>query len=475
MVTGVERGEGSDLGDEAAYALLLCLRYVDIGHRPAVEADQVVMMTGQPLGELEPGQSLGAEMVGDDTSFLEDRECPIDRREWDLGAQLPTELGCRHRPRCPSQGIDHGATTLGVSHVVLVEPHLDLAIELGFGHDHILMIMILNSMITILISRYGLRKGLESSRGRLIASLTALALVASACGGSAAGEDDRPLVVATTSIWGDVVGQVVGDQARVEVLIPVGADAHDYEPTQQQVAKLLEADLVVANGLGLEEGLHDILESAAADGANIFEVAPEVDPLPFADHEHEDENADDESHDHGDLDPHVWFDLTRVDTAAGLIAEQLAGIDDSVDWVARASDYSATLLQTDAELMQALDSVAEDDRKLVTNHEALGYFAARYGFEVVAVVIPGGSTLGDPSSAELAELVEEMTHERVTTIFAETSQPTRLAEAVAAEVGDDVQVVELHTESLGDPGSEAGTLTGMLLANARAIAEALSG
>ena len=333
------------------------------------------------------------------------------------------------------------------------------------------MIMILNDMITILISKWKLRTPLIG------VSLVAL-LVIAGCGATDTADDDELRIVATTSIWADVVRQITGDDAIVEVLIPQGADAHDFEPTSQQVAALQRADLVVANGLGLEAGLEDIMQSAAEDGANVFEVAPELDPLPFTDHGHDEEGEEsgDETDvpDHGDLDPHVWFDLSRVDTAAGLIAARLAELDDSIDWEARATDYSATLLQTDEDVQRVLDEVADEDRRLVTNHEALGYFAARYGFETIAVVIPGGSTLGDPSSAALATLVEEIEHEGVRTIFAETTQPTRLAEAVAAEVGAEVSVVELYTESLGDPGSDAGTLAGMVLADARLVAEALT-
>jgi len=321
--------------------------------------------------------------------------------------------------------------------------------------------MILNGMITILISMFKPRK--------VITGIVAVLLVLTACDATP-GEDDLH-VVATTSIWGDVLSQIVGDAATVEVLIPRGADAHDYQPTSQQIAALLQADLVIANGLGLEQGLADVLESAVSDGADVFEVAPELEPLQLSGKG----RGDADEPDPGDLDPHVWFDLRRVDTAARLIAQRLAAIDDSVDWAAKAADYSDDLLQTEEDIVRVLQGVPADSRKLVTNHEALGYFADRHGFDVIAVVIPGGSTLGDPSSAELASLVEEIEHEGITAIFAETTQATRLAEAVAAEVGDEVKVVELYTESLGEPGSGADTLVGMLLTNARRIAEALAG
>lgn len=320
---------------------------------------------------------------------------------------------------------------------------------------------------------------------RALTLLLALTLLGG-CGGTGSSDTDEGLTVAaTTTIWGDVVSQIVGDDATVEVLIPAGADAHDYQPTPQEVAVVQEADLVVANGLGLEEGLGDILTGAVADGVELIEVAPELEPLEFGheSHEEHDDHADDEGteeeageggHDH-DLDPHVWFDPLRVAAAADLIAARLAEIEPSVDWQARADEYRATLEDLDMEITDLLSSVPESERKLVTNHEALGYYADRYGFAVIGVVIPGGSTLGDPSSAEMAALVEEIEHEGVDTIFAETVSPTRLADAVAAEVGSDVEVVELYTESLGEPGSSAENLVGMLTVDTERIASALGG
>jgi len=127
----------------------------------------------------------------------------------------------------------------------------------------------------------------------------------------------------------------------------------------------------------------------------------------------------------------------------------------------------------DEEIVSLLEEVGRGRRKLVTNHDSLGYFAERYGFEVVGVVIPGGSTLANPSSEDLAQLVAVIEEEQVRVIFAETTDSTALAEAVAAEVGAEVEVVELHTGSLGEPGTESDTLVGLLLSNAETIAEAL--
>ncbi|HEX6286993.1 MAG TPA: metal ABC transporter substrate-binding protein [Acidimicrobiia bacterium] len=323
-------------------------------------------------------------------------------------------------------------------------------------------------MITILIPD----KNPRTRRRTVTGLLLGLTIVLAACGSPGTGGADDLTIVATTSIWGDVVSQLVGDDAEVEVLIPRGSDPHDYQTSSSQVATLHAADLVIANGLGLEEGLHDVLESAKSDGVAVFEVGPLLDPLPFSgEDDHEGDEESEESHDE---DPHVWLDPQRVSTAADFIAQRLAEIEPSVDWQARANEYVAELEQTDSQIATTLAAVPDSDRKLVTNHDALGYFADRYGFEVIGVVIPGGSTLSDPSSAALAALVAEIEHEGVHAIFAETTQPTRLAEAVAAEVGSDVSVVELYTGSLGEPGSGAETLVGMLLTDTTLIADALA-
>jgi len=311
-----------------------------------------------------------------------------------------------------------------------------------------------------------------------------LAAAAAGCGGEGSGDATLAVVVTTTPL-GDVVANVVGDSATVDVVLPVGADAHSYQASSQQVATLTDADLVVANGLGLEEGLHDVLEAAEADGTRILEVAPLLDPLPFggepgacdpaADYEAGDEGNEEEAgHVHeGSCDPHVWLDPIRMAEAARLIAAELTAIDPAVDWGARADQYAAELVSADAEIAGIVGSIPTERRMLVTNHDAFGYFAARYGFEIIGVVIPGGSTLADPSSAELGALVEAIVATGVPAIFAETSEPTALAEAVAAEAGD-IAVVELYTASLGEPGSGADTLIGMLLTDARLIADALA-
>ena len=289
-------------------------------------------------------------------------------------------------------------------------------------------------------------------------TIVLLVLSLTACAGGSEEAEEGLVVVATTSIVGDIAAGVVGDEGDVEVLIPIGVDAHDFSPSSQQASLLATADLVLANGLGLEAGLEDVLASVADDGVQVLELAPLVEPIEFRDG--------------GALDPHFWMDPMRVGDAALAVAEALDAHHPG-GWQERAASYVAGMDATDQEIEGMLSSVPRDQREMVTNHEAFGYFADRYGFETIGVVIPGGSTLAEPSSAELADLVRVMEQSGTNVIFAETTQPTTLAEAVAAELGDDVEVVELFTESLGGPGSGAETLAEMLLTNAGRISEAL--
>lgn len=253
------------------------------------------------------------------------------------------------------------------------------------------------------------------------------------------------MVVATTGIIGDVVANVAGEGVEVSTLIPPGVDPHDYAPSAQQVASISGSELVFANGLGLEEGLIDLLEQAESEGLSVEYLAEQVDPI--------------------GTDPHFWQDPVRMSEASGLIAEVL-GV---------ASSYPATLQELHHEVEATLGSVPTAKRLLVTGHDAFGYFADRYGFEVLGTIIPGGGSLGSPSSADLAALVDLIREREVPAIFVENTSSPELAQILASEVGRPVEVVELVGDSLGEPGSDTGTYVGLIRYNANAIAAALGG
>ena len=321
-------------------------------------------------------------------------------------------------------------------------------------------------------------------RARSAVAVVALVGLVAACGGddgnggAAAGAGDVS-VVATTTVLGDITAAVVdcagGDSAT---LMPAGVDPHDFAPSSAEVAELVGADLVVANGLDLEAGLQDALDAARRDGAEVLEVAPLVDPIPFGEVGHDDEHADDEhaGDEHGDLDPHVWLDVARMATAAEVVATELGRLTGATEAFATCGDeVAADLMALDEEVRGLLAQVPAERRVLVTDHEAFGYFAEAYGFEVAGVVVPGGSTLASASSAELAELVDTVEREGVTAVFANAAVPSDLVDALSAEVGDTVSVVELFVGSVGPEGSDAATYQGMMRTNAERIAGALGG
>ena len=319
-------------------------------------------------------------------------------------------------------------------------------------------------------------------------------------------------VVVSTTMLGDVVRDIVrcetGDDSTVTTVMPVGADPHDFQPSSAQVAQMAAADLVVVNGLGLEEGLLPALESIEADGAAVLRVAALLDPISFGggsaegkeehddhdedssedhseeeayddDHGHEDDESDEEhseeeGHDHaGGLDPHFWLDMDRMADAAELIGEQLQTIAGGGFEVC--GDQIAEKIESaERSVMDILESVPEGQRVLVTDHDALEYFAQRYGYTVAGVVIPGGSTLGEPNSQELATLVGVIQDRNVPAIFGNTALGQDVLDVVAEEVGRDVQVVSLFIGSLGGPDSEATTYVQMMTTNATLIAQALT-
>lgn len=305
--------------------------------------------------------------------------------------------------------------------------------------------------------------------------LAVFAFVAGACSsvGSGGDTDRSPRIVATTTVLGDIVSQIVGEDAQVEVLMPIGVDPHEFQPSSRQVASITEADLVVANGLGLEEGIDDLLLTLENDGVSVMRIGELVDPLPF--------NRVDGSCDlsrgepaEGECDPHVWMDPVRMMDASTAIGEALNTIEPDVDWSVGVDTYIGELETLDADVEALVATIPPGDRLLVASHEALAYLAARYGFEIVGTIIPGGSTLADPSSLQLKELVGVIDDLGIPAIFAETLSPTILADAVAAEARDPVEVVVLYTGSLGLPDSGADSYTGLILTDAQLIVEALT-
>lgn len=298
--------------------------------------------------------------------------------------------------------------------------------------------------------------------GILLAGCTDTAPASDPSGSTAAS------VVATTTIWSDITRQVVecAGPGTVTTLMPIGADPHDYSPSSQDIVAMTSADLVVANGLDLEEGLEQAMDSARQDGAEILEVAPLLDPRPLA--------GDAAAEAHSGDDPHVWLDAARAASAAALIGARLTEVTGDPAYASCGVSVQDELTTLDDDVRATLATVDPTKRILVTDHDALEYFATAYGYTVAGTVVPGGSTLAEPSSAELAALAATVKEAGVPAIFANTANPQALVDALAAEAGD-ISVVELYIGSLGAPGSGADTYQSMMTTNAQRISAALAG
>ncbi|MER7665405.1 zinc ABC transporter substrate-binding protein AztC [Streptomyces sp. NPDC096193] len=305
----------------------------------------------------------------------------------------------------------------------------------------------------------------------LLLSLVTFCVVAGTATGCGGG-DEQPRVVVTTNILGDITREIVGDEADVSVLMKPNADPHSFGLSAVQAAELENADLVVYNGLGLEENVLRHVEAARASGVATFAAGEAADPLAF--HVGEEGGPDDEA---GEPDPHFWTDPDRVRKAAGLIADQVVEHVDGVREKAvrdNAAHYDGQLADLTTWMEKSFATIPEGRRALVTNHHVFGYLAERFGFRVIGAVIPSGTTLASPSSSDLRSLTQAMEKAKVRTVFADSSQTTRLAEVLRQEMGGDVDVVSLYSESLTQKSKGAGTYLEMMRANTSAIAESLA-
>lgn len=257
---------------------------------------------------------------------------------------------------------------------------------------------------------------------RRIAVLLAATVVLAGCG---AGDptSERPSIVVTTSILGAVVRDVVGDAADVVVLIPNGTDPHDWEPSARAIETLNKADLVVANGLGLEEKMAEALAQAQADGVRVFSATEHIEPQVSAG------------------DPHFWTDPLAMVPVVDALGQTLADI--GVDVGSRVERVITDLVDVDGVISTLLSSIPASSRVLVTGHESLDYFAHRYDFTLIGSIVPGLTSAADVTAANLADLKSAIAETGTRVIFTELGTPTDVAEALAKETG--TRVVELAT------------------------------
>ena len=260
--------------------------------------------------------------------------------------------------------------------------------------------------------------------------------------------------IATTSIIGDVVKNVTGDAVNLVVLVGPDGDAHEYEPIPVDSVNISKADIIFENGLHLEHWL-DKLYAASGSKARRVVVSEGVSARTMEDNPQE-------------TDPHAWQDVTNVILYTKNVRDALITIDPANKdrYEANAKAYIDQLQSLDAWVKSQVALIPTDKRKLVTNHDALGYFARRYGFQIIGTVIPSATTeASDPSAKQTAELLNIIKSSGVHAIFSENMANPKLAQTLANEAGV-VVGPELYTDALGPIGSDGETYIKMIKHNA---------
>ncbi len=285
------------------------------------------------------------------------------------------------------------------------------------------------------------------------------AVFLAACGSAPSKSDSALNVLASTTFLADIAQNVAGDRAKVEALLPVGADPHSYQAAPSDVAKIAESKVLILNGLEYEHFIESLLENAGGERL-VIEATTGLKP------------KEDAGNEHG-VDPHMWLDPNLVITYVGNIRDGFIEADPAgaETYKVNADAYIAELKDLDKWIVEQVNAVPAERRLLVTNHEAMGYFAERYGFEVAGSVIPSFSSNAAPSAQEMAGLIDGIKKLNVPAIFLDTADNDVLAKQIAGETGVMI-VADLHLESLTD-GAPAPTYIDMMKNNVSKIVKAL--
>ncbi|WP_449410101.1 metal ABC transporter substrate-binding protein [Methylobacterium komagatae] len=285
-------------------------------------------------------------------------------------------------------------------------------------------------------------------------------------GASAIAGEGPVRAVATFSILGDLVREVGGRHVEVSTLVGPGSDVHSFSPSPGDARKLAGADLVVVNGLGLEGWIERLIRASGTKApvvtaSNGVPTIEEADPHGHADHGH------------GAVDPHAWQSVANVKTYVANIRDGLAKVDPAhaTDYASAAADYSAKLDALDRDVRAALSRIPAENRRLITTHDAFGYFAAAYGLKIMAP--QGLSTESEASPRDVARIITQIRKEKVPAVFLETVTDPRQMERIARESGARIGG-EIYSDALSPPDGPAPTYLAMIASNVKAFETALA-
>jgi zinc/manganese transport system substrate-binding protein len=283
----------------------------------------------------------------------------------------------------------------------------------------------------------------------ILFALFSILLVSGACAsppppGAVSG---KRTIVVTYSVLGAVVQDLVGDAANVVVPMPNGQDPHEWTPSAKDIETLNKADLIVQNGLDLEGGMQKTLAQAQKSGVRFFTASDHITVRLVGPGEGLGNDPDQTV---GAKDPHLWMDPLSIKSVVDALTIELK-TDLRIDVSGRAQDIDNRLEALDKEITNQVAATPPANRKLVTGHESMGYFAQRYGFKLVGAIVPGLSSQAEVSASDLAALKRQIQDNHVKAIFAELGTPPAVAAAIGKETG--AQVVQLSTHKLPADGS----------------------
>lgn len=299
---------------------------------------------------------------------------------------------------------------------------------------------------------------------------------------NAAHADDKIKAVASFSILGDMVKQVGGDRVEVTTLVGPNGDAHVFQPTPADARALASADIFFVNGLGFEGWMERLEESSgfkgklvvASEGVRPRDMEEGHDAAHEDEHDdHEHEAHDHEGHDHGDIDPHAWQNLANGEIYVANIRDGLIAADPGgkATYEANAKKYLAAIEAENQAVKEAIAKLPPERRRIITSHDAFGYFGDAYGVEFIAP--EGVSTESEASAKDVANIIRQIKAEHIPAVFLENVTDRRLLDQIARESGVKIGGT-LYSDALSEPDGPAGTYLDMFRHNIEALSAALS-
>lgn len=326
------------------------------------------------------------------------------------------------------------------------------------------------------------------SRRSILSSVLAAGLITLL--GSPAARADEPIdVVATFSILGDLVQQVGGDRVKVTTLVGPDGDAHVYQPTPSDARAVAEAKLVFVNGMGFEGWIDRLTEASGYKGPVVTATAG-IEPLQMEDHDehneegHKEDHKEDHEkesdahghagHDHGGIDPHAWQSLANARIYVSNIADGLSAVDPAGSEIyrANAAGYMKEIDVVESQVLEAFAPISPERRKVVTSHDAFGYFSAAYGIDFYAPV--GANTEAEASAGDVARLIRQIKADKISAVFVENISDRRLLDQIVRETGAQIGGT-LYSDALSNADGPASTYIDMMRHNVRVLVAALDG